>query len=102
MGWGLIDHVCQHCAGRIISRTTDEGELQHRCTNCGAEVMGEHTELCWCGASVQKYGLVFECFVNPKKSISMPQEVLIRERARVPQSLAVKVIRYAGSGEDWP
>jgi len=79
MGWEIIDHVCQHCAGRIISRTNEEGEPQHRCTNCGAEVIGQHKDLCWCGASVKKYGHVFECFVNPKKSILMPQEILIRE-----------------------
>ena len=53
MGWEIIDHVCQHCAGRIISRTNEEGEPQHRCTNCGAEVIGQHKDLCWCGASVK-------------------------------------------------
>lgn len=83
LSWELIDHVCQHCAGRIIQRINEEGALLHRCTNCGAEVIGEHTDLCWCGASVKKYGHAFECFVNPKKSIAMPQEILIRERGHL-------------------
>ena len=94
MGWELIDHACHHCAGRIVKRVNDEGELLHRCTNCGTEVVGKHSNLCWCGVEVGRYGVVFECFVNPAKSLSMPQEILIREKEQLPKPAEYRISKY--------
>jgi hypothetical protein len=85
--WEIVDHACKNCAGRLVKRKSG-GVTEHRCTNCGETVEGDHLTLCWCGVDVSKHGKVFECFKNPKKSLSMPQEILIREKEQfdIPES----------------
>ena len=79
-GWECADHACRHCSGRLLRRVNLEGTVVHRCAECGANAVGEHAMLCWCGVEVRGHGMVFECFRNLEVTDSVPQEVLVRER----------------------
>lgn len=46
--WAISDHLCRHCLGRVLTRTTATGTVS-RCSNCGAEEHGGHESLCCCG-----------------------------------------------------
>ncbi|MDD2934723.1 MAG: hypothetical protein PHO76_12640 [Methylotenera sp.] len=78
--WEIVDHACRHCLGRLVRSVKCEGSVVHRCCECGASEDGGNENLCWCGAEVLGHGKVFECFANPNKSMSTPQEILVRER----------------------
>jgi hypothetical protein len=80
-GWQIIDHACRHCMGRIVAGPGPDGGEMVRCTECGAEEHGAHDALCYCGVELPGVGRAFECFRNPKQSLSVPQQVLVRERA---------------------
>jgi hypothetical protein len=78
--WEIVDHACKHCLGRLVRSEKLKGSAVHRCCECGASEDGDNENLCWCGAEVLGQGKIFECFPNPNKSPSVPQEILVRER----------------------
>jgi hypothetical protein len=82
-GWDCVDHACRYCSGRLLRRVNANGTVVIRCAECGSNAVGEHASLCWCGVEVRGHGNVFECFRNPEVTDSVPQEVLVRERALV-------------------
>ena len=79
-GWEFVDHACKHCSGRVLKRVNEDGTTVHRCAECGANAVGVHQALCWCGVEVRGHGSVFECFRNQDVTMAAPQEVLVRER----------------------
>lgn len=85
--WEIVDHACRHCMGRLVVRQNEEGQSFTRCCECGAEVLGGHDALCWCGVEVRGESHVFECFRNLRQNMEVPQEILVRERrvVRVPE-----------------
>lgn len=47
--WGLTDHACRFCLGRVLNSFNEKGEPIVRCAECGAVGDGDHTALCCCG-----------------------------------------------------
>ena len=78
--WEIVDHACRHCLGRLVRSVKLDRSVVHRCCECGASEEGNNENLCWCGAVALGQGKMFECFPNPNKSSSVPQEILVRER----------------------
>lgn len=80
-GWEPINHACRHCGGRLLQKQGGDKETIVRCIQCDATVTGKHEDLCCCGEEVTGYGAIWECFVNPDRSPTNPQVILVRERA---------------------
>ncbi|HEX5678716.1 MAG TPA: hypothetical protein VFX91_12190 [Alcanivorax sp.] len=73
MAWKLIDHVCQHCLGRILHDGTT-----YRCSNCGATEGADLAALCCCGAKLKtgkNAGL--RCTRNHHQTPDCPGEIVV-------------------------
>ncbi len=81
-GWNLTNHACRHCLGRLLTRQVDVVKVETKCAECEASVTGEHEALCCCGVECGSLGKVLECYVNDHAGKSIPQAILVRERAR--------------------
>jgi hypothetical protein len=46
--WRLEPHVCRQCLGRVVSRQAEDGKAIVRCSNCGAQAVGEPAAMCCC------------------------------------------------------
>ena len=53
--WRVEDHACARCLGRVLTRQADDGGTISRCSNCGAEAVGEPAAICCCGIRRGKY-----------------------------------------------
>lgn len=78
--WQVTPHACHNCMGRVLERIDEYGQNVVRCAECGQMRNGTAEAICWCGVDVKVHGKVFECIENPAVSISVPQEILVRER----------------------
>ena len=78
--WNISDHSCRHCMGRVLIGQSSDGLPLAHCSECGEEMVGGHDAICWCGVEMPGHGRTFECFHNPRISLSAPQEIRVRER----------------------
>jgi hypothetical protein len=81
--WRLVDHICRHCRGRLLTRNQGR-RIIVRCAKCGAEEEGGHEALCCCGIEVKGHGRMFECIRNPERSPGFPAEIVMREKPWTP------------------
>jgi hypothetical protein len=82
----LIDHVCKHCMGRLLTRQIDDSNLKTleiKCADCGASAVGNHEKICCCGIDAGSYNKPFECVVNPQATPEFPSQIIVRERETV-------------------
>jgi hypothetical protein len=79
--WSFSDHACRHCFGRVMQRAWRGKVFEVRCAECSARQFGDVTGLCCCGADCGALGRALECFKNPEISPTVPQEIMVRERA---------------------
>lgn len=79
--WGLLDHVCRLCYGRLLVRHDVQGQQVIRCAECETEVIGQMEDLCACGARTPngRYLLGLRCTVNPAQSASSPMRVVVMQ-----------------------
>ena len=72
----LLDHVCRHCLGRLLS---DPWRNAVKCSRCGAEHNGPVEELCMCGVRAGQFDRLFVCARNPEQSRESPSEIVAME-----------------------
>ena len=78
--WHLTNHACGRCFGRVLARLGESGEpVAHRCAECGNTHEGKIELTCACGVRVDARRKL-QCFLNPKPTDEVPQEVLVREQ----------------------
>ena len=72
MAWKLIDHVCQHCLGRVLHDGSE-----YRCSNCGTTAE-RLTELCACGATLKNgKNAGLRCSRNHHQTPDCPGEIVV-------------------------
>jgi len=86
--WGLTDHACSVCLGRVlVSLATGGTEAPQifRCSNCGAQAEAAaglaHPPICACGMKVGARAIGVQCVRNERPRPEMPGEILVREIA---------------------
>ena len=75
--WQQTDHVCRDCLGRIYRSVNAAGKYIVRCSNCGAEAVGDHRELCACNAN--RKTSVFRCRKSEHRTREYPAEIVVTE-----------------------
>lgn len=83
--FGLLDHACRICGGRLLHRRLASGGLEVRCAECGiaAELAPSaahpYKALCFCGARLPTGAdASLRCIRNPRRTHEQPQEVVVR------------------------
>ena len=86
--WGLTEHLCQFCFGRVLVRRVDDSggpSRVFRCSNCGVEAAvaaGQaHPPICACGMKIGARVLGLRCISNERPRPEMPGEIVVREVA---------------------
>ena len=96
--WGLTQHVCVRCLGRILVSATHV-----RCADCGLEAVRSHGQnparpLCACGAMLktnQPAGL--RCVPNPDgASDACPAEIVVQYVGKAPVQHRVVKLKDGG------
>lgn len=79
--WGLTDHACRCCFGRILVRETFDRRKVYRCSNCGLEREGRtESAICCCGIKLKTGSDAgIRCQHNPEKSPEFPSEIVAAE-----------------------
>ena len=81
--WRVEDHACARCLGRVLSRQTDDGGIIIRCSNCGAEAVGETAAICCCGIRRGRFDRL-RCVRLEKPMPGISAEVVVVEAADAP------------------
>lgn len=83
--FGLLDHACRICGGRLLQRRLASGGREVRCAECGtvAELAPAaahpYKALCFCGARLPTgVDAGLRCIRNPQRTHEQPQEVVVR------------------------
>lgn len=85
-GWSLEPHICRKCFGRLLSRSTDSGQREYLCSNCGDLASGASPAVsCACGIRMRKpvegkrmgnatIDAGIRCHLNPTRNAEFPAE----------------------------
>lgn len=78
--WGLTEHACRVCQGRI-----GQDGSEFRCLTCGATCADSPVSICGCGLLAGPKGKgarpakgPFRCIPNPQRDNASPAEIVIR------------------------
>lgn len=75
--WRFTDHVCRHCLSRLLVADNPDGTQSHKCSNCEAEAVGEHSKLCACGLKLKNgKSAGLRCTRNPNPTTEMPARIV--------------------------
>lgn len=113
----LTDHSCTQCFGRLLIRPLlgRKPRFEVICSECEEKhiITSESDIPCWCnkvegfnpdGSQIKNAGLhgnIFECIVNPKQSLSVPNRILVRERPMIMKPPEARINRSVFVPEDY-